>query len=79
MENTVKQGISRGSSMSHMIFFSWQADTPTRDGRNFIEKALRTAIKDFEQLRVWPTFWSHFWHARRPERVVCSLCEEIGT
>jgi hypothetical protein len=31
--------------MSHTIFFSWQADTPTNDSRNFIEKALGTAIK----------------------------------
>lgn len=27
------------------IFFSWQADTPTREGRNFIERALERAAK----------------------------------
>lgn len=30
--------------MSLKIFFSWQADTPTREGRNLIERALRKAI-----------------------------------
>src|ERR1700693_4033170 len=27
------------------IFFSWQSDTPTREGRNTIEKALEPAVK----------------------------------
>ena len=27
------------------MFYSWQTDTPTREGRNFIEKALKNAIK----------------------------------
>jgi hypothetical protein len=26
------------------VFFCWQADTPTREGRNFIERALKAAI-----------------------------------
>ncbi|MFI5089768.1 MAG: hypothetical protein ACHP7P_06895 [Terriglobales bacterium] len=30
--------------MSIRVFFSWQNDTPTREGRNLIEKALRTAV-----------------------------------
>jgi len=30
-------------SMSSTVFFSWQADTPTREGRNFIERALDRA------------------------------------
>ena len=33
------------SSMKTTVFFSWQTDTPTREGRNFIEKALKNAIK----------------------------------
>jgi hypothetical protein len=28
---------------SNTIFFSWQVDTPARDGRNFIERALERA------------------------------------
>jgi hypothetical protein len=32
-------------SMKTTLFFSWQTDTPSREGRNFIEKALRNAIK----------------------------------
>jgi hypothetical protein len=32
--------------MATTIFLSWQSDTPTRDGRNFIERALETAIKN---------------------------------
>ena len=31
--------------MKTTVFFSWQTDTPTREGRNFIEKALKNAIK----------------------------------
>jgi hypothetical protein len=31
--------------MPHTIFFSWQADTPTRVGRNFVELALRQAAR----------------------------------
>jgi hypothetical protein len=33
------------SSMKTTVFFSWQTDTPAREGRNFIEKALKNAIK----------------------------------
>lgn len=33
------------SSVRTTVFFSWQTDTPTREGRNFIEKALKNAIK----------------------------------
>lgn len=32
-------------SMRKTVFFSWQTDTPTREGRNFIEKTLKNAIK----------------------------------
>jgi hypothetical protein len=31
--------------MKTTVFFSWQTDTPAREGRNFIEKALKNAIK----------------------------------
>jgi hypothetical protein len=31
--------------MSATIFFSWQADTPTKEGRNFIERALERAAR----------------------------------
>lgn len=31
--------------MTTTVFFSWQADTPTREGRNFIERALNQALK----------------------------------
>jgi hypothetical protein len=34
------------SSMRTTVFFSGQTDTPTREGRNFIEKALKNAIKE---------------------------------
>jgi hypothetical protein len=27
--------------MPSTVFFSWQADTPTKEGRNFIERALK--------------------------------------
>jgi hypothetical protein len=27
------------------VFFSWQSDTPDREGRNLIEKALETAVQ----------------------------------
>jgi hypothetical protein len=30
--------------MANTVFFSWQTDRPTREGRNFIEKALETAV-----------------------------------
>ena len=30
--------------MPSTVFFSWQADTPTREGRNFIERALERAV-----------------------------------
>ena len=29
--------------MTYSVFFSWQADTPTEWGRNFVERALTTA------------------------------------
>jgi hypothetical protein len=32
-------------SMKHTIFFSWQDDTPTECGRNFIHQAIEKAIK----------------------------------
>jgi hypothetical protein len=35
------------SNMKTTVFFSWQTDTPPREGRNFIEKALKSAIKKF--------------------------------
>lgn len=31
--------------MPSTVFFSWQADTPTRESRNLIERALSLAIK----------------------------------
>jgi hypothetical protein len=31
--------------MKSTVFFSWQTDTLAREGRNFIEKALKNAIK----------------------------------
>src|SRR5271168_3534317 len=31
--------------MSSTVFFSWQADTPTRENRNFIERALDRAAR----------------------------------
>lgn len=34
------------STMALTIFFSWQADVPTKTGRNFIESALQTAARD---------------------------------
>jgi hypothetical protein len=30
--------------MPSTVFFSWQADTPTREGRNFVERALGRAV-----------------------------------
>jgi hypothetical protein len=30
--------------MAHSVFFSWQTDTPSKAGKNFIERALATAI-----------------------------------
>src|SRR3954447_8276610 len=30
--------------MPKTVFFSWQADTPTREGRNFVERSLERAI-----------------------------------
>src|ERR1700683_163260 len=35
--------------MTHTVFFSWQADTPSSSGRNFIEKAATAAIKQLAQ------------------------------
>jgi len=34
---------SKTPTMPNTIFFSWQADTKTRSGRNFIERALTHA------------------------------------
>ena len=31
--------------MSNTVFFSWQTDRPTKEGRNFIRKALETAVQ----------------------------------
>jgi hypothetical protein len=31
------------------VFFSWQADTPTREGRNFVEAALKRAVSRIGQ------------------------------
>lgn len=31
--------------MSNAVFFSWQSDRPTTEGRNFIQKALETAVR----------------------------------
>ena len=31
--------------MSYTVFFSWQSDRPSREGRNFIEAALEEAVK----------------------------------
>jgi|ERR1039458_2503297 hypothetical protein len=30
--------------MSKTVFFSWQSDRPTREGRNLIERALEAAV-----------------------------------
>lgn len=35
--------------MTHTIFFSWQADRPTKAGRNLIERALEVAISRISQ------------------------------
>jgi hypothetical protein len=35
--------------MSHTVFFSWQTDTATRGGRNFIERALERAVRALSQ------------------------------
>lgn len=32
--------------VGHVIFFSWQTDTPTDVGRNFVENALRRAARE---------------------------------
>ncbi|MGO9574374.1 MAG: hypothetical protein ACLPTQ_08605, partial [Terriglobales bacterium] len=32
--------------MALTVFFSWQSDRPKREGRNFIEKCLREAVKN---------------------------------
>ena len=41
--------------MSLTVFFSWQADTPTRVGRNLVERALVQAIKNINRdLEVAP-------------------------
>ncbi len=32
--------------MSNKVFYSWQSDSPARTNRNFIESALKTAIKE---------------------------------
>jgi hypothetical protein len=35
--------------MPHKIFFSWQVDTPSKGGRNFIERALERAASQVEK------------------------------
>jgi hypothetical protein len=30
--------------LGHTVFYSWQSDRPTREGRNFIERALQAAV-----------------------------------
>jgi hypothetical protein len=35
--------------MSATVFFSWQSDRPTTEGRNFIERALDVAVKNISQ------------------------------
>jgi hypothetical protein len=35
--------------MTHTVFYSWQTDTPTKDCRNFIERALAKAIEQLAQ------------------------------
>lgn len=50
--------------MAATVFFSWQADTSTGTGRNFLSKALeeaREAIASALQRRRW-------WRTRRPPR-----------
>ena len=37
------------SRMTHPIFFSWQTDTPSKSGKNFIEKALTRAIEQLAE------------------------------
>jgi len=34
----------RNGVMSNIVFFSWQADRSTKEGRNLIEKSLETAV-----------------------------------
>lgn len=31
-------------SPTHTVFFSWQSDRPTKEGRNLIERALEAAV-----------------------------------
>ena len=31
------------------IFYSWQSDLPAKNTRNFIQKAIKTAIKELNQ------------------------------
>jgi hypothetical protein len=35
--------------MAHTVFFSWQTDTPSKGGKNFIEKALSKAIEQLAE------------------------------
>jgi len=35
--------------MSATVFFSWQSDHPTREGRNFIQKCLQDALKNLSR------------------------------
>src|ERR1035437_7347562 len=35
--------------MSATVFFSWQSDRPTTEGRNFIERALEIAVRSISQ------------------------------
>jgi hypothetical protein len=41
---TLDQETNAERAVSTTIFFSWQADTPTKEGRNFIERALERAV-----------------------------------
>lgn len=39
-----KRDFRAGYIVPHTVFLSWQADTPTSSGRNFIERALKDAV-----------------------------------
>jgi hypothetical protein len=39
-----KNGVLKDAGMSSKVFFSWQSDTSTKEGRNVIEKALQSAV-----------------------------------
>jgi hypothetical protein len=38
--------------MPHVIFFSWQSDTPGHIGRNFVSRALRDAVASLQDADV---------------------------